>query len=140
MDDLDDIRLTVQKAAEQLGVEVLKDFAFEMPDEIMASVYGDRFHICAHCYPEMNFAAIDVYLFDIDLDPSKAMQVFRKQFHPQKLRATSVKRGNIQKKDMKPQSHNKTTTLRKFKKTGSKMVSVARFIRHKRQDGDLGPE
>ena len=140
MNDLDVIVQCLRNAAKRIGMTIAKEFTQHEDDELTAAVCGDRSYITIHCYPSLDFAAIDVYEFDNDLDPARAMHIFRKQFHPQKLRATSIKRGNIARKDTIPHSHNKTTTLRKFKKTGKRMVSVAKFIRHKKGEEELGPD
>lgn len=131
-------------AADQVGMDIRDTFCYEKDAEITVAAYGNSSHLCIHAYPDMEYAAIDIYSLDIDLKPAKAMTILRKLLHPERIRATSVKRGNIN-PDMKPATKTKSTTMRKFKTTtrhiNAARKKVAHFIRHKKDNRDgLGPE
>lgn len=146
-DTLEDSKTTLQTlsdAAGKIGMEVKDTFFHESEDEITAAAYGPKSHICIHWYPHLAYAAMDIYSFNIDLKPARSMAVLRAALHPEKIRATSVKRGNIN-PDMKPNIKSKSTTLHKFKNTGQQMKTagqkVANYMRHKNEKRDtLGPE
>ena len=144
MDTSEIIQTALHDAAEKIGMKVNDNFFVEEDDEIIAAAYGPKSHICAHCYPKLGYAAIDIYSFDQDLKPARTMAVIRASLHPEKIRATSVKRGNIN-PDMKPNIKSKSTTLHKFKNTRNQMKNagqkVANYMRHKNEKRDtLGPE
>lgn len=131
-------------AAFQVGIDIRDTFFYEGDAEITVAAYGSKSHLCIHAYPDMGYAAIDIYSLDIDLKPAKAMTVLRKLLHPDRIRATSVKRGNIN-PDMKPSTKTKSTTMHKFKNTthhiNEARKKVAHYIRHKNDKRDgLGPE
>lgn len=142
----------ITQAAEQIGMTVTSLFKHEGENEIVAAAYGEKSHICIHAYPNIGFIAIDIYNFTADLKPAKTMSVLRLFFKPEKIRATSVKRGNIN-PDMKPATHSKSTALHKFKNTGHQVSvagrKVAKYFAHKRivnyqnrktGEDDMGPE
>jgi len=136
----------LHKAADQIEVELQDTFFVETEEEIICTGVGDRCHICIHAYPKMNYAAADVYSFAAELKPAGAMRVFRKLFKPGRIRATSVKRGNMNAHpDMKPNTKSKSTTLHKFRNTGHHInqatKKMANYMRHKNEKRDtLGPE
>ena len=147
MDSIESSQTALQAltdAAEKIGMEVKDTFFHESDNELTAAAYGPKSHICIHWYPDLCYAAVDIYSFDMDLKPARTMAVLRASLHPEKIRATSVKRGNID-PDMKPNIKSKSTTLHKFKNTRQQMITagqkVANYMRHKNEKRDtLGPE
>lgn len=148
----DELLDAITQAAEQIGMTTTSIFKHECGDEMIAAAYGEKSHICIHAYPDIGFAAVDIYNFTTDLKPARTMSVLRLFLKPEKIRATSVKRGNIN-PDMKPAIHSKSTALHKFKNTGHQVSAagkkVAQYIAHKRVvnyrnrksgEEDLGPE
>ena len=147
MDSIESSQTALQAltdAAEKIGMEVKDTFFHESDNELTAAAYGPKSHICIHWYAKLGYAAVDIYSFDTDLKPARTMAVLRASLHPEKIRATSVKRGNIN-PDMKPNIKSKSTTLHKFKNTGQQMKTagqkVANYMRHRNEKRDtLGPE
>lgn len=133
-------------AAEKLGIELYDTFYHEDEREITVAGFGGNSHISIHSYPIENYAAIDIYLFDTKLQPTVAMSIFREYLQPDKIRATSVKRGNIDTAlDLKPKIQSRSTAIRKMKRTGHQLNAaskkVVHFIRKSRDRKDgLGPE
>ena len=144
IDSSPDLLAAMIDAAEKIGMTLKENFCHESEDEVIIAAYGDKSHICVHAYPQLCYAAVDIYSFDADLKPTRTMVMLRNYFHPEKIRATSVKRGNIN-PDMKPNIHSKSTTMHKFKNTGHQMSAagkkVASYIVHRTEKRDgLGPE
>lgn len=137
---------TMSDGAAHLGLTIEDTYFHDGEEEITVSAYGHRAHICIHAYPDMGYVAIDIYSFDPDLIPAKTMKVIRALLKPERIRATSVKRGDMNAiTDMKPTTESKTTALRKFRNTGNRInkagKKVARYIVEKREKRDgLGPE
>ncbi|KXB91078.1 hypothetical protein HMPREF3191_01085 [Veillonellaceae bacterium DNF00626] len=127
-------------------IEVDDTYIHETNDEVIMAAYASRVHICIHLYPDMAYAAIDLYSFDSEMIPTSVMKAVRTYLKPERIRATSVKRGDMTAiTDMKPSTKLKTTTMRKFRNTGKKINNagkkVARYIVHNRKNrDDLGPE
>lgn len=134
----------MNQAAHQLGMTTNDTFYHETEEEITVATYGNKAHICIHAYPKLGYAAVDIYSFDGDLLPAKTMTVLRSTLQPEKIRATSVKRGNIN-PDMKPRIRSRSTTLHKFRNTSHQMSQagkkVANYMAHRNEKRDtLGPE
>lgn len=135
-------------AAEKLGIELYDTFYHEDEHEITVAGFGENAHISIHSYPIENYAAIDIYLFDAKLQPTVVMSVFRQYLQPDKIRATSVKRGNIDTDlDLKPKIQSRSTTIRKMKRTGhqinaagKRVVHFIRKNREKKESNFSGPE
>ena len=137
---------TMSDSAVYLGLNVEDIYFHDGEEEITVSAYGPRSHICIHAYPDMGYVAIDIYSFDPELIPAKTMKAIRALLKPERIRATSVKRGDMSAiTDMKPITESKTTALRKFRNTGNRInkagKKVAHYIVQKREKRDgLGPE
>ena len=59
------------------------------------------------------------------------MPVLREYLQPDKIRATSVKRGNIDTSlDLKPKIQSKSTAMRKMKRTGHQLNAAGRKVVH----------
>lgn len=135
----------INSAAQSLGVELYDTFFHEDEREITVSGFGENAHLCIHTYPEPNYAAVDIYLFDTDIQPTLAMPVLREYLQPDKIRATSVKRGNIDTSlDLKPKIQSKSTAMRKMKRTGHQLNAAGRkvvhFIQKSRPKKKIKPE
>ena len=137
---------TMSDSAVYLGFNVEDTYFHDGEEEITVSAYGPRSHICIHAYPDMGYVALDIYSFDPELIPAKTMKAIRALLKPERIRATSVKRGDMSAiTDMKPITESKTTALRKFRNTGNRInkagKKVAHYIVQKREKRDgLGPE
>lgn len=129
----------ITAAAEKLGIELYDTFYHEAEREITVAGFADNAHIAIHAYPIENYTAVDIYLFDTDVQPTVAMSVIRDYLQPDKIRATSVKRGNIDTNlDLKPKIRSRSTALRKMKRTGHQINAagkkVVHFIRRREKD------
>lgn len=134
----------MNQAGNDFGMVINDTFFHESEDEITVAAYGEKAHICIHAYPKLGYAAVDIYSFDKDLVPARTMGVLRHSLHPDKIRATSVKRGNIT-PDMKPRTNSKSTAMHKFKNTGHQMTQAGKkigtYLVHRNEKRDtLGPE
>ena len=50
-------------------------------------------HVLIHTWPELGFAAVDVFICEDDLDPAIVMPIFQDIFAPAHIQAMEVKRG-----------------------------------------------
>lgn len=121
----------IVSAAEKLNIELYDTFYHEGEREITVAGFGDNAHICIHSYPIENYTAVDIYLFDTEVQPTIAMSVLRDYLQPDKIRATSVKRGNIDRDlDLKPKIQSKSTAIRKMKRTGHQLNAAGKKVVH----------
>lgn len=125
----DQIIATLTKAADDINMEIIKNFILQTDTDLLAIVYGNQSYISLRIYPFLNYASIDIYLFNKDLLPSKAMKIFRAALSPEQIRATTVKRGNFNLPlDMKPKTNTKSTTMHKIKNTGRKINKAGKKV------------
>lgn len=121
----------VTDIAARLGTELYDTFYHEGEREITVAGFGENAHICVHAYPIENYTAVDMYLYDTALQPTIAMGALRDYLRPDKIRATSVKRGNIDRSlDLKPKIQSKSTAIRKMRRTGHQLNAAGKKVVH----------
>lgn len=82
-------------------------------------------HISIHTYPDLKYAAVDVFICSDDSNPEKAVNALRNFFSPEKTKITYLKRGDFGTvKDMKPKIKTKVAPLRRIRNTGAKVFHV----------------
>ncbi len=125
----DQLSAAIFDAAGHMDMEIYDTGFHQQNDELTVTAYGEGAQICIHAYPELHYTAIDIYCFFSDITPPMAMSVFRKAFRADKIRATSVKRGNLDAHpDMRPKTRSRTTTMRKFKNTGHQISATGKKV------------
>ena len=92
-------------------------------------------HICIHYYPVLSYAAVDIYSFSADLHLSRIMGIFKTAFKSDRIKATSVRRGDFGSiRDMRPKRKSKITTVRRMKNTGARIkrtsAKMINILRH----------
>jgi S-adenosylmethionine decarboxylase len=50
-------------------------------------------HILIHTWPELGFAAVDVFICEEDIEPAVVLPIFQRYFNPASVQAMEVKRG-----------------------------------------------
>jgi S-adenosylmethionine decarboxylase len=86
-------------------------------------------HLGIHTYPEVGFAAIDIFTCDSHSIPEKALAAIKASLVPEKTRNTVIKRGDFgSERDMKPRTKTNSGPIRKVRDTGSK---VLKFLSNK---------
>lgn len=80
-------------------------------------------HMTIHTYPELGFAAIDVFTCGDHTRPDKAVQTLRRLLKPNKIKTTHIRRGDFGSvSDMKPKIKVSATPLRRVRDTGAKVL------------------
>ncbi|MBR2774863.1 MAG: S-adenosylmethionine decarboxylase [Selenomonadaceae bacterium] len=83
----------------------------------------DAGHIALHVYKELRYVAADVFTCDDTDDTEELAKVLRNFFRPDKIKSTSLKRGDFGlERDMKPKIKIRVAPLRKVKNAGAKVV------------------
>ena len=89
-----------------------------MDEEIALLSVAPGFHCTLHTYPALGYVAVDLYSFEQTLPLTLIMKALRKSFRAEKVKATSVQRGDFgNERDMKPRRKTKITTLGRVSRT-----------------------
>lgn len=99
--------------------------------EIVLFAIANRCHIIVHTYPDMGYAAADIYTFGIPLQATLIMRELKQSFGAERVKATSVNRGDFGSlRDMKPRKKTSlsamarvTRTRLRLQETGTKLKS-----------------
>lgn len=124
LNDADFIKNAMLQAVDEAQMTLL-DFThhkFE-PQGLTALALLAESHMSIHTYPEMGYAAIDVFTCGDHSRPDKAVQVLSRFLQPEKTKTTSIRRGDFGSvSDMKPRIKVKITPLRRVRDAGGKMI------------------
>lgn len=102
----------------------------ELHDEIIISYFADGCHVCIHTYPSDGYAAIDIYTFRSPLKDSLVMKVLKTAFGAERVKSTSVNRGDFDSiADMKPRHKTTLTAKGRVKKTGKSIQKTGSTIK-----------
>lgn len=124
IDDMGTLADIADEAIAIADIEAYDTHTHQTENELVLTVIGHSSHILIHSYPDFSYVAIDVFAFNADIDPTTVMKILRQRLRPDKIRATSVRRGKVDTDndpDMKPKTKSKTTTFRRMKSTGQQL-------------------
>ncbi|WP_425059765.1 S-adenosylmethionine decarboxylase proenzyme [Sporomusa carbonis] len=86
-------------------------------------------HMSIHTYPELGYAAVDVFTCGDHSRPDKAVSLLKSFLKPEKTKTTNIMRGDFgSQKDMKPRIKVSIAPLRRVRNTSAKVWS---FLRNK---------
>ncbi len=86
-------------------------------------------HISIHTYPELGYAAVDIFICGDPTRSDTALSVIKSFLKPEKTKTTHIMRGDFgSQKDMKPRIRVSIAPLRRVRNTSAK---VWRFLRNK---------
>ncbi|MPN48318.1 S-adenosylmethionine decarboxylase proenzyme [bioreactor metagenome] len=78
-----------------------------------------------HTYPELGYAAIDVFTCGAHSRPDKAVAVLKNFLKPERVKTTNIKRGDFgSEKDMKPKVKISVAPLRRIRNTGARVIKL----------------
>lgn len=94
LNDLDRIREILVSAALSAGAEV-RETAFHRfsPQGVSGVVVISESHIAIHTWPELGYAALDVFTCGVRVDPWVALDAIVKDFGSTNVTAQEIKRG-----------------------------------------------
>ncbi len=82
-------------------------------------------HLSIHTYPEIGYAAIDVFTCGDHSRPDKAVNSLRHLLNPEKTKTTHIRRGDFGSvSDMKPKTKVHMTAMRRVRNTGEKVLRL----------------
>lgn len=127
LDNLDYIKTAMTTAAEESNLTLL-DFSYYKfdPQGLTALALLSESHMSIHTYPELGYAAVDVFTCGDLNRPDKAIAILKKFLKPEKTKTTNIRRGDFgSESDMKPKVKVSIAPLRRVRNTGAR---VLRFL------------
>lgn len=95
-------------------------------DDHVIYAISENSHITLRAYPVIGYAALDIYTFKNNINTKLLMKVLKDAFGAEKIKMTSINRGDFGKlADMKPRAKTKTTAKAKVKHTGKKVKKAS---------------
>jgi S-adenosylmethionine decarboxylase proenzyme len=97
LDDLEYLRITMLKAAEEVGATVINDVFHQFsPQGVTGVVAIAESHLCIHTWPEYGYAAVDIFTCGESFDPKKAAKLLIERLESKNPELTQIERGMIQ--------------------------------------------
>lgn len=127
LDNLDYIKTAMTTAAEESNLTLL-DFSYYKfdPQGLTALALLSESHMSIHTYPELGYAAVDVFTCGDLSRPDKAIAILKKFLKPEKTKTTNIRRGDFgSENDMRPKVKVSIAPLRRVRNTGAR---VLRFL------------
>ncbi len=93
--DLRFIIETVTRAAKEAGATIVGDFAnkYDKGEGVSYILVVKESHLSVHTWPELGYAAVDIYTCGDHVDPWKAFVVIAESFNPRTVSVMEIKRG-----------------------------------------------
>lgn len=123
LDNLSFVKDAMLTAVDQANMTLL-DFTYHkfQPQGLTALALLAESHMSIHTYPELGYAAVDVFTCGEQSRPDKAVAILRHLFKPTKVKTTNIRRGDFgSMSDMKPKVKVHVTPLRRVRDTGAKV-------------------
>ncbi|HOB34150.1 MAG: S-adenosylmethionine decarboxylase proenzyme [Firmicutes bacterium] len=94
LNDIHQVEKIMVKAALEAGAEI-REVAFHKfsPQGVSGVVVISESHLAIHTWPELGYAAVDVFTCGDSVDPWVSCNYIKQQFAAQRMEAKEVKRG-----------------------------------------------
>jgi len=118
------IKSALLAAAKEANIILLDFISYKSePHGLTAFALLEEGHISIHTYPELGYAAIDVFTCGNHSHPDNAVKLLRRWLKPEKTKTTHIKRGDFgSENDMKPKVKVSIAPLRRVRNTGARML------------------
>lgn len=126
LNDPDFLRRSLQTALKEGDLNQLDNLEHRMnPSGLIFLVIAEGTHLSLHTYPELGYAAADIFTTDSHCAPDKIMGALKKSLRSDKMKATNIKRGDFGSiSDMKPKTKTSITPLGRVKTLGAKVTKM----------------
>lgn len=128
LNNLEFIKIALLAAIEEANMTLLNAnyHQFE-PYGLAALALLTESHLTIHTYPDLGYAAIDIFTSGDLSQPEKVLTVLRRYLKPEKTKTTNIMRGDFgSQKDMKPRIKVSIAPLRRVRNTSAKVWSYLR--------------
>ncbi len=126
LDNIEFIKNAMVAAIKAANMTLL-DFSYHKfePQGLTALALLGESHMSIHTYPELGYAAIDVFTCGEFSRPDKAVRTLKEYLQPDKMKTTNIKRGDFGSvRDMRPKIKVSITPLRRVRNTGARMLNI----------------
>lgn len=130
LDSSEYIKSAMMTAVEEANMTLL-DLTFHkfQPQGLTALALLAESHMSIHTYPELGYAAVDVFTCGDHSRPDKAVSVLKRFLKPERMKVTNIRRGDFgTERDMKPKTKMSAGPLTRVRTTSAR---VLRFLRSK---------
>lgn len=125
LDNLEFVKSSMITAVQESNMTLL-DFTYYKfePQGLTALALLSESHMSIHTYPELGYAAVDVFTCGDHSRPDKAVAILKSFLKPEKTKITNIRRGDFGSEiDMKPKVQVSMTPLRRVRSTGARVLS-----------------
>ena len=135
LNDPDFLRRSLQAALREGDLNQLDNLEHRMnPSGLIFVVIAEGTHLTLHTYPELGYAAADIFTTDSHCAPDKIMNALKKSLRSDKMKATNIKRGDFGSiADMKPKTKTSMTPLGRVKTLSAKVTKMIKKKKKKRK-------
>lgn len=126
LNNLEFVKNAMLTAVKEANMTLLdfSSFKFE-PQGLTALALLAESHMSIHTYPELGYAAVDVFTCGDHSRPDRAVAVLKTFLKPEKTKTTHIKRGDFgSEKDMKPKVKISVAPLRRIRNTGARVIKM----------------
>jgi S-adenosylmethionine decarboxylase len=126
LNNLDFIKNAMVTAVQEANMTMLEfsSYKFE-PQGLTALALLSESHMSIHTYPELGYAAVDVFTCGDHSRPDKAIHVLKSFLKPEKTKTTHIKRGDFgSERDMKPKVKVQATPMKRVRDTSAKVLGL----------------
>ena len=126
LSDCKKVEAILQKAVEDYRIGAYSIcYNAEVNGEYSFSVPCKRGHINLHVYPELGFAAVDIFTCNDEADPDRLAGFIKKQFSPDKSKITFLQRGDFgSQNDMKPRRKSQIKPMHRARNAGKRLLKI----------------
>lgn len=125
LDDMDFVKNAMLTAVREANMTLLNFSAHKFePQGLTALALLAESHMSIHTYPELGYAAVDVFTCGDHSRPDKAVAILKQFLKPEKTKTTNIRRGDFgSETDMKPRVKVSIAPLRRVRNTGVKVLN-----------------
>lgn len=124
LDNIEYIKTAMTTAVEESNLTLL-DFSYYKfdPQGLTALALLAESHMSIHTYPELGYAAVDVFTCGDHIRPDRAVAILKNFLKPEKTKTTTIRRGDFgSENDMKPKVKVSIAPLRRVRNTGARVL------------------
>lgn len=93
------------------------------PQGLTALALLEESHMSVHTYPELGYAAVDVFTCGDHTRPDKAVSMLKQFLKPERMKVTNIRRGDFGTlSDMKPKVKTSAGPLTRVRSTSAKVL------------------
>lgn len=94
LDDLEGIRNTLLDAADRAGATIVENaFHKFAPQGVSGVVVIAESHLSIHTWPELGYAALDLFTCNLEMDLEPSFVLLREVFQPEDMHVKRIARG-----------------------------------------------